>query len=161
MLSPGPPRINPLIPADWRWVGLRHLPYHGSYLSYFLVRERESGFRVYSTHAVDSDYDVALYHRDVSDKVRVFSDSALVIALERDDGVAALIGNTSGGTIHTPITLHDAVPETARFTLRTYNSERGDWEFGGSITGAEMKGLALSIEGKGFRVVELSLEQAQ
>jgi hypothetical protein len=161
MLSPGAPRIAPLIPAHWKWVGLRQLPNHGSELSYFLVREGDASYRVYSTAIVDSDWDVALYHQDVSDDIRVFSDSAVVIALQRDDGLAILIGNTSSTTIHTPLTINDSVTQRARFTLRTYNSERGDWEFVGSFAGTELKGLALSVEGGGFRILELSLERGR
>ncbi|HZY95549.1 MAG TPA: amylo-alpha-1,6-glucosidase [Candidatus Cybelea sp.] len=159
MLTPGPPRINPLIPAHWSWVGLRQLPYQGAFLSFFLVREAQRGFRIYSTGNVDSDWDVALYHRDVSDNVSVFADSAVVIALERDDGLAILIGNTGDLTVHTPITIHQAGTSPAsRFLLRTYNSERGDWEPGGVLSMPELRGLALSIEAGGFRLMELSLE---
>ena len=157
MLTPGAPRINPLIPAHWSWVGLRRLPYHGDFLSFFVVREGQSGFRIYSTMNVDSDWDVALYHRDVSDSVTAFAENAVVIALARDDGVAVLVGNTGQTTVHAPVTIQQFAMPASRLVLRTYNSERGDWEFGGTLSPAELHGVAFSIEAGGFRLMELSL----
>lgn len=157
MLSPGAPRINPLIPPTWSWVGLRKLPYHGSFLSYFLVREGASGFRVYSTAAVDSAWDVAVYNEDVSDRIRVYADDALAIALTRTDGAAILIGNTGEQTVHTPLMIQDALPPSANYYARTYNSERGGWEDGGVLASSDLHGAALSIEAGGFRLVELTL----
>lgn len=156
MLTPGAPRINPLIPAHWSWVGLRQLPYHGGFLSFFLVREAQSGFRIYSTMSVDSDWDVALYHRDVSDNVTAYAENAVVIALARDDGLAVLVGNTGETTIGTSVTIGQAALPPSRLVLRIYNSERGDWELGGTLSADELHGLALSIEAGGFRLIELS-----
>jgi hypothetical protein len=156
MLTPGIPRINPLIPSHWSWVGLRELPYHGALLSYFLVRESTSGFRVYSTGNVDSDWDVMLYARDVSDEVRVYADCAVAIALARDDGMAILVGNTGDETMHTPLNINETALFAKRAMMRVYNSERGDWEAAESIDAAQLRGLALTIEAGGFRLLELS-----
>lgn len=161
MLTPGPPRINPLIPAHWKWVGLRNLAYHGGLISYFLVREGGAGFRVYSTGIVDSDWDVSLYHEDASDYVRVFSDAAAVISLSRDDGLAVFIGNTSMQTIQSPLSINARIALDTKFNLRTYNSERGDWEASGAVSAMEMRALSLNIEANGFRVLEFSLETSE
>jgi hypothetical protein len=152
------PRINPLIPADWTWGGLRALPYHGDRLTYFFVREGASGFRIYSTCAVESEWDVDIYRRDVSDDVRVFSEAAVVVALARDDGIAVLIGNTGTSTIQTPVTVDEIVESDSAWSVRTYNSERKDWEPIGRLSSAELRGFAVSIEAKGFRLIELSAE---
>src|SRR5579884_506562 len=159
MLSPGAPRINPLIPADWTWIGLRQLPYHGGRLTYFLIREAGAGFRIYSTAAVESDWDVNIFHLDVSKKVRVFSESAVVIALARDDGIAILIGNTGEATIQTPIAIDDDVATESKWFVRMYDSERKEWDSAGTLARPDLKGLAVSIEANGFRLIELSLQQ--
>ena len=160
MLSPGPPRINPLVPEDWKWVGLRNLRYHGGLISYFVVRERDAGFRVYSTGNVDSVWDVALYHDDITDQVRVFSDRTVLIALMREDGLVVFIGNTSEQTVQAPLSIHPDVSPESRYNLRTYNSEKGAWESGGLLNATEIRGLSISIEANGFRVVELSQESS-
>lgn len=160
MLSPGAPRINPLIPPHWSWVGLRNLPYHGAFLSYFLVREHSSGFRVYSTVAVDSDWDVTVYSRDVTDQIRVFADNAVAIALAGSDATGILVGNTGPGTIHTPMTVADEALPGSRFTVRMYNSERDAWEEGRSVTADELRSTALYIEAGGFRLFEISADSS-
>jgi hypothetical protein len=157
MLSPGAPRINPLIPADWNWVGLRNLPYHDAFLSYFLVRERESGFRVYSTAPVDSDWDVEVYPKDISDHIRVYSARLVTIALAREDGMAILVGNCSMQTVLSPIAVVDEAPPSSRFRVRVYNSERGAWEEGQVVSTADLHGTIVAIEANGFRLLELTL----
>jgi hypothetical protein len=159
MLSPGAPRINPLIPPDWCWVGVRDLPYHGSSFTYFVVREGASGFRVYSTMPVESDWDVMLYDRDVTQSVRVFAGSAIVIALARENGLAILIGNTAGRTVHAPITIDASIASAPSYYLRDYNSERGDWEGGGEVSLSDIHDMAMFVDAGGFRLIELSLSR--
>ena len=159
MLTPGPPRINPLVPADWKWVGLRNLAYHGGHISYFVIREVGAGLRVYSTGIVDSQWDVALYQSDITDQVRVFSDKTVLIALMRDDALVVFIGNTSAQTIQAPLSIHPDVSPSSTYNLRTYNSEKGAWESSGLLDATQIRGLSISIEANGFRVVELSQEQ--
>ncbi len=157
MLSPSAPRINPLIPPHWRWGGVRNLPYHGAYFTYFVVRG-SSGFRIFSTLPVDSDWDVELYDRDVSDHVRIYAPSAVVIALARENGLAILIGNTSSSTVHAPITIDASVASETKYYLRDYNSERGDWEDGGEVMAADIHDLTMFVDAGGFRLIELSRE---
>ncbi len=159
MITPGAPKINPLIPNYWKWVGVRDLPYHGSLLTYFLVREGDAGFRVYSTQNVDSDWGVELYTDDVSDNVQIFSDRAVLIALRREGGMVILIGNTGEGTAFTPLVINDTMAPDSRFLLRIYNSERGAWESGVEITAAELHSVSLSIEAGGFRLLELTAQE--
>lgn len=156
MLSPGNPRINPLIPQKWSWIGLGRLPYHGSYLSYFAVREGEVGFRIYSTMDVQCDWSVSVYERDVSEYVRVFDDSIVSLALCRGSELAILLGNTSDQTVRTPIAIQERGTPSPRYTMRIFNSERRDWEAPEAMSPAQLRGFALSIEANGFRVVELA-----
>jgi hypothetical protein len=156
MLSPGVPRINPLIPPHWCWVGVRDLPYHGSFFTYFVVREGTTGFRVYSTMPVDSDWDVMVYDDDVSSKVRVYAGSAVVIALSRENGLAILIGNTAAHTVHAPITIDASIGSAAKYQLRDYNSERGDWEDAGEVSLSDIHEMAMFVDAAGFRLIELS-----
>jgi hypothetical protein len=159
MLTTGAPQINPLIPSNWRWVGVRELPYHGSFLSYFLVREGDAGFRIYSTAEVQSDWGVELYSRDATDEVRVYADSVVTIALARENGMAVLIGNTGDGTVFTPMMIRSSVPPNARFLVRVYNSELGAWEPGLEFTPAELRAFSIAVEASGFRVIELTLQE--
>ena len=156
VLRPGIPRINPLIPAGWNWVGLRDLPYHGSLLSYFIVRDASTGFRVYSTTPVESDWDVLLYERDVSDLVRVYGDGVVVVALAREGAAVLLLGNSATQTVHAPVTMHDLVPDAPRLHVRGYDSEQRVWDEAGEFGAEELSGKAVTIEAGGFRLMEFT-----
>lgn len=156
MLTPEAPRINPLIPPKWSWAGVSCVPYHGSYLSYFLVREGEEGFRLYSTADVQCDWHVALYDTDVSGDVRVYADTVMVIALTRNNDLAILAGNTGNQTVHSPIAIRELRAAAPQYRLRVYNSERRAWDPVKKLTLSQLQGFALSIEAGGFRVIELS-----
>jgi mannosylglycerate hydrolase MGH1-like protein len=159
MLTLGAPQINPLIPPGWRWVGVRELPYHGSFLSYFLVREGDAGFRIYSTADVQSDWGVELYGRDVTDDVHIYSDSVVSMALARENEMAILIGNTGQGTVFTPVTIRSSAPLKSRFLVRVYNSELGAWEPGFELTAAQLRAFSIVVEAGGFRVLEITGQQ--
>jgi len=158
-LTTDAPKINPLIPPNWKWVGLRDLPYHGSFLSYFLVREGDEGFRIYSTAEVQSDWGVELYSRDVTGDVRTYADSVVTIALARENGMAVLMGNTGQGTVFTPVMIRSSAPLESRFLVRIYNSELGAWEPGIELTAAELRAFSIVVEASGFRVLELTLQE--
>ncbi|MBV8531176.1 MAG: hypothetical protein JO104_07650, partial [Candidatus Eremiobacteraeota bacterium] len=98
------PKIDPLIPANWKWVGLRRLPYHGREISYFAVRTRGT-LMLFTTCEVDTEFVHSLYERDVSDKIPLFSSSVRTIALQRGGEIALLVGNVSDATTSVPIDL--------------------------------------------------------
>lgn len=158
MLTSGVPQINPLIPGHWSWVGIRRLCYHNGHLSYFAVRQSDSRMTIYSTGPVESDYNVSLFDRDVSDNLRVFSHSAVVIALARKERIVILLGNTEQNTVSIPINVEDVVDLSRRYKFRLYNSERRDWEAPIMRDGAGLTGLAVSIEANGFRLIELTAD---
>jgi glycogen debranching enzyme len=156
MLTPDIPQINPLIPGHWSWVGIRRLRYHNGDLSYFAVRQSGGRMSIYSTAPLQSEYDVTLFERDVSDDLRVFSDSAVVIALAGKERIVILVGNTEPNTLHVPINVKDIVDPSQRYTLRLYNSEKRNWEAPVMLGGEAMTGLAVSIECNGYRLIELT-----
>ncbi len=156
VLLPGAPRVNPLMPTGWNWVALRDVPYHGRPFSYFLVRETESGTRVYATCSIDCDWRTEVYSEDVSDKVWVYAKDAVAVALRRDEDLVLLIGNTGAETIYVPIQFADAQLLPERATVRVYNSERQSWEARGMLSRSQLSSTALSLEREGFRLVEIT-----
>jgi hypothetical protein len=158
VLTPGPPKISPLMPADWSWVALRNVPYHGSSFSYILVREGDT-FCVYVTREIDCTWCDELYERDVSDFLQVYAESVAVVALWRADRVVVLVGNTGSETVHTPVIITDATLLPERGTLRLYNSERRSWEQRAIRAPEDFGGMALTIEAGGFRLLEISKQK--
>jgi hypothetical protein len=161
VLAPGMPKINPLIPAGWTWVALRNNPYHGSSLSYFLVREDDAGFCVYVTSKILCVWRTEVYEADVSDHVRSYAESVAVVALWRAGRLVILCGNTASETVHAPVNIVDATLLPEHATLRVYNSERHDWEERGVGTPSDLSGIGITIEAGGFRLIEISALNAE
>ena len=68
------PRIQPLIPADWRWLALRRVPYHGEEISYFVVRARDA-FHIYTTCEIDSNHPHSVFATCTTSRPRSFAGS--------------------------------------------------------------------------------------
>ncbi|MBV9737197.1 MAG: hypothetical protein JO177_03410 [Candidatus Eremiobacteraeota bacterium] len=154
-LTSGVPCINPLIPLEWSWVGLRRLRYHGGELSYFMIRKGTIS-QIYTTAQVESDSEMQLFSRDVTDDLAVFSASAAAIALAKENEFAILVGNVGDQTSTIPMNLSRLVDANTNYMVRLFNSERGAWEEPEEELGSELSTLALSIESKGFRLLNLA-----
>jgi len=157
VLQPGRPKINPLVPVTWRWVGLRRLPYHGGEFSFFAVREDMgvSGgqFHIYATTDVATDHALAVYREDVTDQVGVANADVCHMALRRPGEVALLIGSTSADSSVVPIELGDVLAPETTYAVHLYDSESQTWRQGEADRGGVLSTLAVSIETGGFRVL--------
>ena len=154
-LTSGVPCINPLIPPEWSWIGLRRLRYHGGELSYFMVRKGTTS-QIYTTAQLESESEMQLFARDVTDDIAVFSTTAAAIALAKENEVAILVGNIGDQTATIPMNLSRLVATNANYMVRLFNSERSAWEEPEEEIGAELTTLALSIESKGFRLLNFT-----
>ncbi len=154
-LAMAEPAVQPLIPRYWRWVAVRDLPYHGGALSYVVLRQR-GALHVYSTRTVQTTCTPHVYEEDVSDRVRLLSDAAVTVALRTGDRMVVVVGSVSPNTITAPLDLVGLVLPRRCYRVRIYNSERDDWEDRGMLRGEAFSCLALSIETKGFRLIELA-----
>ncbi len=156
VLLPGAPRVNPLMPAGWNWVALRDVPYHGRSFSYFIVREPESGSRVYATCTIDCDWHTEVYTADVSDDVWAYTKDAIGMAFRRDQNLVLLVGNTGAETIYAAVQFADADLLPPRASIRVYSSERRSWEARGVVERSHLTSTAFSIERGGFRLLEIT-----
>ncbi len=159
MVTPERPGISPIIPARWSWVGLRRFPYHGTFHSYFAVRGNDERLRLYSTAPVQSDFDVTVLDRDVTEDVERFSAYARIIALASESEIVVLVGNTTSETVPVPLDVERILDKSKSFSLRVYNSERKSWTE--PIVGepGSWSALAVLIEGDGFHLLQFTLVQ--
>ena len=155
MLTIGAPRVDPIIPPDWKWVALRQCPYHGSLFTFFAVRQRGQ-LHVHATTEINTQHAFSRLDQDVSSKVSCFANTASVVALQRDKSTLIMVGNVSDQTTSVPIHLKNTVSESLEYRVKVYDSERDDWMATDMLSGAELLSLVLSIEAKGYRLVELS-----
>lgn len=156
MVTPGAPRVNPIIPSHWTWVGIRRLPYHDTFVSYFAVRQSDGRLSIYSTTQLSSDFDIAIFERDVTDEVRVFADRATIIALAGENGTVLLVGNTEADTVAVPVDIQPVIDASKRYKLRMYNSERRSWEQPFIQEPGTLGAIAFSIEAGGFRLMQIN-----
>jgi hypothetical protein len=147
------PQIQPLVPAHWRWLALRRVPYHGEEVSYFAVRARGT-FHIYTTCEIDTDHRHSVYITDASDNIPIFSRSARVVAFQREHETIVLVGNVATTSINVPVNLSSILMEDATYRLSTYNSERDDWEADTVITREEVASVTTTIESQGYRLMQ-------
>ncbi len=154
MLTPDLPSVNPLVPGDWKWVALRRLPYHGQELTYFAARNAQApGFYIYANCDMETAHHKDIYDEDISERVYAFAASAEVVAFRRKNELAILVGNVGTQTSVVPVNLQEVIDPAKDYTLRVYNSERGDWESAKHQKGSAFAALAVSIESNGYRII--------
>ena len=104
--SPDGLRINPHIPSDWKWIGVRNVPIMGTTLSCFYYRRT-----LYSSIPVASRGDTVVMDEDVTRYVE--SNAPFTLALSDERQTLVFIGTDRAGTfdvsIQPPLT---AEPET-------------------------------------------------
>ena len=149
------PQIQPLVPADWRWLALRRVPYHGEEISYFAVRTRNT-FHVYTTCEIDTDHRNSVYITDASDNIPIFSRSARVIAFQREHETILLVGNVTTTSINVPVDLSSILMAEAKYHVRIYNSERDDWVADTDIAREEVVSVTATIESQGYRLMHIT-----
>jgi hypothetical protein len=149
------PQIQPLVPADWRWLALRRLPYHGEEISYFAVRARNT-FHLYTTCEIDTGHPHSVYITDASDNIPIFSRSARVIAFQREHETILLVGNVSTTSINVPVDLSSILMGEAKYHVRIYNSERDVWETDTVIAREEVVSVTATIECQGYRLMHFT-----
>jgi hypothetical protein len=154
MLSTGNPRVNPLVPQRWRWTAVRRVQYHGEEISFFVIRQ-DGKFRIYVTGDVDTDHHHERFEEDVSDRVDVFSEAAVVVAFKRADASVVLVGNVSDQTITAPVNLANILAADNTYSARMYDGERDEWEELAAGTGATLSSIAIIVESYGYRLLEL------
>ena len=158
ILTTGVPRIKPLIPATWKWIALKRVPYHGRELTYFAVRQGGS-LRIYASTAIEADFESERFNEDVSAKVRIFAESAVIVALKRSDAIVVLVGNVGQKAAFIPVDISALIDTKDSYDVRVYNSERGAWERGTLSHGKDFGTVTLPIEPEGYRLIELQKRQ--
>jgi hypothetical protein len=161
-----------LLPPEWKWVGLRNLPYQGRQLSYFAARvsptapdarpsarEKSTSYplHLYATAALTSanGTPVEAYTSDVTDRVGVINEALCVVALERAGELVICVGNTALETTMGALELGCVLGKSGQFCVQLYDSELGGWVDLQVRDQAQLQRIALNIEAQGFRIVRL------
>ncbi len=152
--------ISPLLPADWQWMGLRRLSYHGRELGFFAARQ-QGVFHVFGTADFDTTegYTKHLYDEDISDRIFALNSLAHHVAFKRPGEIAICVGSSSRQTMLVPLQLENTLEAGKIYHAEVYNSERSAWIEGETTRAEDLRELAIDIEEGGYRVLRF-LERA-
>lgn len=151
-LSAGTPTINPRLPPQWKWVGVRNVLLAGKRLTWFVVRVPD--LQLYTDAQFRCSDTSQVFDEDVSSAMSIEGDDAVAIGLRQDTSIALFVGNTSSRTLTTAMGLTGI---RGSFAGRQFNSLRGEWtEISALSAGALQHGIPVELEGQGFCLFELS-----
>lgn len=154
-LSGGTPSITPRLSPDWKWLGVRDVPFCGKRLTWFVVRAPD--VRMYTNHSFQQSSPYLACEIDITNRLELTGDAAVALALRRDQNVVLFVGNTTERTITTAVRIRDGLRGT--FAVRVFNSLRGAWIEEDAITARDLqRGVPVQLERKGFCVLELRQE---
>lgn len=117
---------------------------------------QHGSYRLYADADLDSDYAFERYDEDVTPQIAMFSEDAILVALRRAGRMMLLVGNTGQQTSTISLKLARLLVADERYGVRICNSERDDWEKASRRSGSQLISLALTIEGRGYWLVELT-----
>jgi glycogen debranching enzyme len=176
--DPEPPQVRPLLPLEWKWVGLRNLPYHSGTISYFAARlgapgpaaqqpdavlptGEESGLlmQLYASAPIQmvKGHAVETYDEDISDLIGIHNEALRVIAFTRPGEIIVCVGNTAPRTSVGAVELDAVLTPDCHCHVHLYNSERGMWSHGDISHVSDLAHVALVIEAQGFRILSLRM----
>ena len=157
-VSSNTPRLRPRLSRNWSWMGVRNVPLRGKSVSWFAVRADE--FALYVNYPFEEVSADRCYESDISGCAHTTGEEVAVIALQRGDRIAVLLGNTHERTAMTAVRLD--VKGLERFTfLREFNSLRSEWTEHSEFDATRFKdGLPVQVDRQGFCVLELHRSSA-
>ncbi len=154
-VSRGTPSASPRLAPDWKWLGVRNLPYAGRNLTWFVARCPQQ--RLYTNFQFHQTTPYIAYDEDISERLHASGDSAAAIGLRKGEDLVLFAGNTTDRTVATALALKDKISGT--YGVRTFNSLRGEWVDDGVLRAGDIqRGIPLQLERKGFTVLELQQE---
>jgi len=154
-LSGGMPTIAPRMSPDWKWLGVRDLPFGKRKLTWFVVRAPE--LQMYTNFNFQQATPYLAYDDDISGAMEISGGAAVGLALRQKEKLVIFVGNTTERTITTAVAIADHL--YGSYATRTFNSLRGTWIEGEMLGAADLRrGVPVHLERKGFCVFELSQE---
>ncbi len=148
-----PPALDPRLAPDWKWLGMRNVPFRGRSLTWFVVRAPD--VRVYANVQFRYSGDLAVYDEDITSSLFVSGHASVALGLRRGNELVLFIGNTVERTVTTA--LRTDLPLCGTYRRREYNTLRHAWKDFGIVSAADMAaGIPLELDRKGFAVLELT-----
>ncbi len=147
--------LKPRLASDWKWMGVRNLPYRGKTLAWLAVRTPD--VHIYTTFHMQKSGAYQAYEEDITDQVSARGDSVCALGLRQDNDLLLFVGSTAPETVTTSVRVE--LPLTGTYRLRVYDSLLGEWRDRGLVTAEQVRrGHVLQVEQQGFNLLELTQE---
>jgi hypothetical protein len=151
--------LSPLVPKDWKWVGLRRLPYQGREIAFFAAYQPD-GSHIYATTDFLSGKDAPhaervaehLYHEDVTHLVDSRHPFAHHIAFKRAGEILVCLGSSAEQTMLLPMRLGALLDDNTVYQAEVYSSAWNHWTTGRRARGKDLEEAAVQIEAGGYRL---------
>lgn len=153
MVLPGDPRINPLLPKDWKWTATRHVRYHDRRVSIFSAR-MQGELRCFGDLEFESDGPREVFDEEVTDCVRLETPGMHPLALRQGDRTLLALGSCREESRSSPVGLERLLEADATYRVREWASEQDRWSDWREAAGRNLEVLAVRIEAQGFHLVE-------
>ncbi|MBC5801156.1 MAG: hypothetical protein GIX03_10875 [Candidatus Eremiobacteraeota bacterium] len=152
-ITSDPPALDPRLAPDWKWLGVRNVPFRGRSLTWFVVRAPD--VRIYANLPFRYSGDLAAYDEDITSSLSVSGHAAVGLGLRRENELVLFIGNTVERTVTTA--LRTDLKLSGTYNRREYNTLRHAWKDFGTVSAADLAaGIPLELDRKGFSVLELT-----
>jgi len=146
-LRDGPPALDPRLPANWAWSGVRNLQLRGGESSWFVARTPDLALCATSEFAQDGPYE--RYDADVTDRLKVADPAVAGFAFEREGEVVVLLGNTSAQTVTTGVRFEGDFDGT----IQSWNSSQPAWLHDDRTAKRLCTGVGIELERQGFFLI--------
>ena len=147
--------LSPRLAPQWKWLGVRNLPYRGQRLAWLAVRAPE--MRLYTNFQMPKAGSHQAYSEDVTGEVEALGSTVCVLALRQGTDLLVFAGSTAEETVTTSVRVLCGL--SGSYRLRRYDSLLGHWQDGGLVPAEHLRrGHVLEIERKGFSLLELTQE---
>ncbi len=148
-------RLKPRLAPQWKWLGVRNLPYRGQRLAWLAVRTPD--LHLYTNFHLPKAGLHQSYEEDITDRVEAKGNTLCVFGLRQGNDLLLFAGSTADETVTTSVRVRDTL--SGSYHLREFNSLLGEWREEGLRPASEiMSGYILQIERKGFSLLELTQE---
>jgi glycogen debranching enzyme len=147
-------KMEPSIPRDWKWAGVRRFPYHGHELAFFGCQQSDGG-HLYGTAEVGSNGVGKAHHyeEDVTTNVHSRSTQVQHLAFRNPGELLVCLGSSAAQTIQLPLRLDALLDPHRRYKVDIYNSELNQWIPGAAAAGKDLEESAIAIEAGGYRLL--------
>lgn len=144
--------VNPRLPPDWQWIGIRRMAAGGRTVTWFAARQGD-GIHLFADGPLHTESSCEEFDTDITPQVAVDRDTIHHLAFARGDDMLVCLGNEGESPSAAAVRL--PVDQSSRYSLCLYESTLSRWTRTRTVSGADLCPLLIDIEAGGFRLLRI------